>query len=66
MNERRPVPPSTGLGAWWDPIGAEMSFVMMHFAKACIDGMASGVPVNRQETSSVGQKGVVAMTNDDT
>jgi uncharacterized protein (DUF924 family) len=65
MNEDRPVPPSTGLGAWWDPIGAEMSFVMMHFTRAYIDGLASCDPVSRREISPAGQKGIVAMTDGD-
>jgi uncharacterized protein (DUF924 family) len=61
MDEHRPVPPSTGLGAWWDPIGAEMSFVMMHFMKACIGACASRAPATGEETSRAGQKGAVAM-----
>jgi hypothetical protein len=56
MDEDRPVPPSTGLGAWWDPIGAEMSFVMMHFMKACIGACASRAPATSDETSRAGQK----------
>jgi uncharacterized protein (DUF924 family) len=65
MNEERPVPPSTWLGAWWDPIGAEMSFVMMHFTRAYIDGLASCDPVSRREISPARQKGGVAMTDSD-
>lgn len=66
MNEDRPVPPSTGLGAWWDPIGAEMSFVMMHFMNGCMDGFASGHSRHPSEISLGTQKGTVAMRDSDT
>jgi uncharacterized protein (DUF924 family) len=65
MNEDRPVPPSTGLGAWWDPIGAEMSFVMMNFIKACTGGFASRAPVTGEETSLPTPNGAVATKDGD-
>ncbi len=51
MDEERPDPPPTGLGAWWDPIGAGMSVVMIQFMKGCVDGFASCAPVIDRDAS---------------